>query len=729
MKKRIITLLLLFLLILNNVNADPFAAIATTGLSFINPTASAVLNGIMCVTSPAGLITCAGNYAQGRITGMVQGEVLTRIAQSGALGQKIVNSISTYNQVKGYLDEGGRIVRELKIDENGKLIDGSISNSKINGEYVGNLFGLEKEDILIDGEVSIDLNQKSKVTEQQENHISFLKGTGKLWIKDKNSGQIYFYENIDGSKENLLIIDKKGDLVKAAFTVGKNGGTYLFPKVNSEVNKKMSLPENARVYYNKNNAIVNIDLSNSKSSIYYDGLMINKGPTGNIRFEQDGTIGCYRCKVNDMVLSGSMKNLKEGFYLHYGSELEKENIKITSYSKGMLITDRDVDTSIYKDFVKFSDKNIVAETTSSLHFEFLEGNKFFNLDNTGLKNTERKYMTITLSGEKNYIRIENRADENKLPLIEHKADPPLISRAEIETGIFKFTLRRDAESNFEYDYDPINRKNLKQTQFVLVSNGLKDNQVLITKEEKTFVLWDKLKQENAFFFDGTKLGDESKILVYNKESSIGNRIIKFADDKVGDSAFVHGGRGKVYYEDMGKGQRCSIPISNAFGYDCIGLANSALSEVYKKPLSEFPSDIRITKKLKDYGWNNYVIEPSSVREASEVTEEIKKIPSGSIVFLMHDLGKDDVCDIKFNCIEYKGKKLGMGHTLIKRNDYTFVNANPGQEELMPRYALEYNKKLEEEGKSPIFDGIIRRGNLEVVENDYLLVIAPPKNKN
>ncbi len=725
MNKKIITIVFALLFSINGVNAELFSTITSTGLSFVNPAASAVLNGILCVTGPTGLITCATNYAQGKITGIIQGEAITKIAQSGALGQKIVNSISTYNQVKGYLDEGAKIIRELKIDENGKLIDGSISNSKINGEYVGNLFGLDKEDIFIEGEIKIDLNQKSEVTKKQENHISFLKGAGKLWIKDKNTGKLYFYENIDSSRENLFKIDKNGDLIEAVFSVGKNGGSYSFPTVD----KELKLPDGARVYYS--NGELSINLDSSSNPIYYDNLVINKRIKYDILFNGD-VIGCYGCKINDMILYGSIQKKEEGFLLMPNSELEREKILFQANGK-LFIANQDADTSIYPNWVKVLDKDLIAHNQDHyIILEFLDGNKFFDLDNTGLKNTERKTIMIGLFGN-NDLKITNRNAENKVPLITH--DGSKNSEVRIDTGIFSFNIKKD---DFRYSYDPINKKNLKQTQFSFASNNLNkfpnEDFVLMTKEEKTFVVHDRFKKENAVFFDGSRLKEEPKNLIYNKESIIGDRITRFADDKVGDSAFVWGGRGNIYYDesDPSKSKKCNIPVKGALGFDCIGLANSALSEVYKKPLSEFPSDIRIVKKLKEYGWESYVIEPRSAAEDDDVAEddktkaEVEKIPSGSIAFLMH-IGDDKECNPKFNCIEYKGKKIIMGHTLIKRNDVNFINANPGQEELMPRYAIEYNRKAEEEGKSPVFDGIIRRGDL-IPTHDYLLVITPPKNK-
>ncbi|MBI2057312.1 hypothetical protein HYT91_03595, partial [Candidatus Pacearchaeota archaeon] len=125
------------------------------------------------------------------------------------------------------------------------------------------------------------------------------------------------------------------------------------------------------------------------------------------------------------------------------------------------------------------------------------------------------------------------------------------------------------------------------------------------------------------------------------------------------------------------------------GFDCIGLAITSLKKVYPdSSLKDFPPNLKLVDSLKEKGWNDFIIEPASVQNNVKTSEAVKKIPAGSIVFLMHNYqsyspeeigGLVDGIDYQ-NYLNSKQEKtfLVLGHTLIKGTGRkNFVNAYPG----------------------------------------------------
>ena len=114
--KKLTIISLLLLLLIGSVYGSAFAVIGMTGLSFANPEAASAVRNVMCVSSPAGVLSCASQYANGKIIGAVTGEAFEAIAKASP---EAAQSISTYNQVKGYIDTGARILEEMELDSNG----------------------------------------------------------------------------------------------------------------------------------------------------------------------------------------------------------------------------------------------------------------------------------------------------------------------------------------------------------------------------------------------------------------------------------------------------------------------------------------------------------------------------------------------------------------------------------------------------------------------------------
>ena len=138
--KKVIVILIVFVLLISLVNANIISTIGMTGLSFVNPTAATIVSNVLCVTSPVGVVTCATQFVQGKIVGQVYGEALKQIAE---VSPEVAKSITTYNQVKGYVDNGAEILKELEVDEEGDIISGKIYIKE--NEPIGNLLGFGEE--------------------------------------------------------------------------------------------------------------------------------------------------------------------------------------------------------------------------------------------------------------------------------------------------------------------------------------------------------------------------------------------------------------------------------------------------------------------------------------------------------------------------------------------------------------------------------------------------------
>jgi len=161
--KKLIAIIIVFFFLISQVNASPVATIGytklasgvlTPALSFINPTAAAVVSNALCVIGPAGVATCAANYLEGMVLGQVSGEIINQIAQESP---EIAEAIITFNKIKSYTDKGASLIKDLDVDETGKINQGSM---RFFGESIsiGTSLGFENEDDVIVNNVDIDYN-------------------------------------------------------------------------------------------------------------------------------------------------------------------------------------------------------------------------------------------------------------------------------------------------------------------------------------------------------------------------------------------------------------------------------------------------------------------------------------------------------------------------------------------------------------------------------------------
>ena len=226
---RKIIILLVFMLVIDSAYATPFATIANTGLSFVDPRIATAVQTIMCA-SVAGVVQCATQFVERKVVGAVYGQLFEQIARASP---EAARAISMHNQVKSYLDSGANIINELQINNNGQLEIGSIEFKELGGE-IGNLIGdLDPHEIIVSS--SITLDKKDDIST-----LTFIGESSSAIIKDNP------FDNIKPKDEvtNAFIkLDDQGEIIEADFTTNEQGSSYVIG------NDRIDVPPNSRVVF------------------------------------------------------------------------------------------------------------------------------------------------------------------------------------------------------------------------------------------------------------------------------------------------------------------------------------------------------------------------------------------------------------------------------------------------------------------------------------------------
>ncbi|OYT35861.1 hypothetical protein B6U91_02340 [Candidatus Pacearchaeota archaeon ex4484_71] len=501
----------------------------------------------------------------------------------------------------------------------------------------------------------------------------------------------------DFTFENILFIVPKnssidlnsGDEIKGTFRTSDEGGNYSIDGNEFEVKGSqeihysskfgLSLGENTKIKKLKKDQ--QIDGSYVKLP---GGAMLSK--YGACALTEDGYL------------------LKAGGIEYSGTKLE-----VLNENKNILLStgDKPIPADYKGGYVKINSKEIKIKSTSqdNIRMSFLTNNNFFDTSNDGLDENAERTISIDVK-EGDTVSILKEQSNEGIPKIQHEPSENHKGSTKINTG--RQTLNLYSGKLYERTGN-LNTRMKYSTPFILESPNLKSDTL-------------KMEGDNGYYIYGE---DGKPKFTFNKElldypnykfkSKVGEEIYSFAEDKIGNSAYVHGGRGQIYYSKKeGKWVKKRVPLDNLEVYDCIGLVQSGLVNVYGGNYNDFPADLKLENSLTQKGWKSYVIEPSSASEDTE--NKIKKIPAGSIVFLMHNIKAENLEPFSKNIdyVEYTNSNkenltLFVGHTLIKgKGNKNFINAIPRSKEIMPKKAREYNERLEEEGKEPIFLGATRR---------------------
>ena len=98
--KKLTLFAFVFVLLISGVYANAFATIGMKGLSFVSPQLGQVINTALCISNP---LVCL----EGKIIGQISGAALQAVAE---VSPEAAKAISTYNQIKGYIETGAQVV-------------------------------------------------------------------------------------------------------------------------------------------------------------------------------------------------------------------------------------------------------------------------------------------------------------------------------------------------------------------------------------------------------------------------------------------------------------------------------------------------------------------------------------------------------------------------------------------------------------------------------------------
>ena len=514
------------------------------------------------------------------------------------------------------------------------------------------------------------------------------------------------FENILPASESLnpsyMKLDTFGNILEADLTANEKGSIFLINGLTFKA------PPNSRVYYDeasffhlKDASITNIE--KDKLSSLDNFLIFGE----RINF------------FNELLVDSGRVYIKDGGYIISDGNFVYKNVEINQGVNSLLIEKNPLrDLSGYADnFIQETESGLKIQTVSDalgFNLRFLENNELFDV-----KNTEDKeaFLDIEISdGDKLEIVKKDYLIKGLPPLIKHESHEG--GRTSIQNGrhIFKFE-----EGKFNSELGNLNTKN-KLSIISGIESDVIENKIINIDDDNGYSI-SELGKGNIFSFNKALLSPPN----YNFESEVGKKVYSFAEEQIGNSAFVEEGRGKCYGEEQ-----------KVKGFDCIGFAISSLKKVYPdSSLKDFPPNLKLVNELEKKGWSSSIIEPASVQNNVKTTEAVKNIPAGSIVFLMHDYqsyspeeigGVIEGIDYQ-NYLNSKQEEtfLVLGHTLIKgTGKKNFINAYPNVGDVdLPLRARKINENLKKQGKPPIFIGTVREGEL-IPQEDYLLVISPPR---
>jgi hypothetical protein len=388
------------------VQADVVATIGSAGLSFVSPELASAVSIALCVMGPTGIITCAAQFVQGKIVGQVIGEAYEVIAE---ISPEAAQVISTYNQVKGYMDLGAEIVGELSVDETGNIIDGSfiVGKEEIS---IGNQIGknLKEGDIKVsNAEIKFSENSISEGGEKYKKSSIILKlncepnnigNPSEYCVNNEENIPLFsrtVYDKDTGEPIELIseILDGKfefdyesGKIEKAEFRTGSKGTSFLFGV------DEVFIPPN--------------------SEVEYYGEIIHITPSKSCISELISQCVGQRLYETKKYTDGY---ILENYLIIHGKEMKIPIIDEIKEPKRMNING---DSKIIKYSYNFGGRNSIGRLESGDLFRgsisYMDGEYFLDQDEYLRIGTKKFFMEEHMDNSKiSSIRIENYGHGNE----------------------------------------------------------------------------------------------------------------------------------------------------------------------------------------------------------------------------------------------------------------------------------------------------------------------------
>jgi hypothetical protein len=410
--KRILAFIFLTFFIIGTAEANIIATIGMEGLNMISPEAGKIIDTIICAQNP---IVCLS----GKVMGIVQSKLMETLAETSP---KIYKAVSTYNEIKSYIEQGASILEELKINEEGNIEGGVISFGEEENSIKKLFIDSNTEDIAISN-ADYDF-ETQKIT---------LKEGGYLKVKvkdDEGKIQELNYENI---AEGYLKLNESTGLVEEAEIVTSGDSTYKFGEYES-----LSVKEGTHILYQDGK----ITVSGKENNFMYGNLNISSFEE-SVNLFGDKII-CAECSINEIKLKGLGKETRgileqtdKGYLIKYGEATYKQNLlTVDTKNEEVLIADLNADLSDYQgSWLKQTSENleIKSSESGSINLEILEEHDIFNTD-------AKDKLNIKLT-KGDGLNIEKRADEGLIPKVIYASSTNEGASTEIENDHLKFSFK------------------------------------------------------------------------------------------------------------------------------------------------------------------------------------------------------------------------------------------------------------------------------------------------
>lgn len=393
---------LVFLLVLGSVQAGIIANIGMQGLQMSNPEAGQAVSMIMGLQDPT-------SFFASQIISQISNEVMKEIAE---VSPEAAKAIGVYQQVDNYIQQGAEITKELQINENGCVEEGSIIFS-----------GDEKSDI--SSMIGDDLEKGSFSVK----NVEFSKEDGRSVLScKKNEGEtclIKFGDNeiqTDSKKPAKIVINENGEIESAEFTTNSTGRNFNFG------NGDFYVPANSRVYYKKESGEVPlVILEESGDSLGLENILKNRGEViyegENFKIGDYEILGIGENQGRVLIKNGEISRLFED------SRLVTSGVTYSAVNSEVYFNPENIDGKNYV----FTDDNGIRIGGSGFHAELNNRGIFKDAFENDNKNQKTLLKVIPYGGE---INIEKNipGDDNFLS-IEGKGDFDLLNgKAVISTN-------------------------------------------------------------------------------------------------------------------------------------------------------------------------------------------------------------------------------------------------------------------------------------------------------
>ncbi len=622
MKKLIIFLLILVLLV-SSISAISFATIGMTGLNFISPETATVVKGILCVTSPAGLIACAEQWVEGKIFGYISGEVLQAIAEASPEAAK---AIITYNQVQSYIDTGANILEDLKVNEKGEIEEGVVLFGE--EEYdVGDFFvNLTSDDIKVSN-AEYDFKTKTLIVDEG--------GFLKIKIEDEEGEKKEFvYENIKAG--GIFKLDENGKIEYAKIVSSEDYGcpsclfAYEFennPKIMVEANTEI-IYENGEliVYKNKRGdfGFYLPDVSETQDviiNILEDKVIIRGNKIIGKNFEIMGNkiSGLQPHRSGEVTISGN-----KIINVDYGTRAIVNGIQHETWKSPLnLYYDKDFDPSIiYGNYFNYG-KNKIWLGGSGFTSSLTEGNEIFpeylgNLYQGSFAERQARLSFTPLEGRLEITKIS----EERYPLaLDIKSD----GQFHIANG--KWNIKSDGNNIYagleEYPQFPISYD--MRFNYVDEKGEIK---IYDLDVESSFRLPLSEEERNEMITRIAKLDDLIKQKEEEQNSLMKTQEIKETSEKLTElSTYIWdlASERQDQYGQLDRAERAGTPEQVKEIEDIINRISTEIDElVNEKNLLEQNPDYKIISNLQEELSGIYS-ERYSIKNSLELGFKIEKI--------------------------------------------------------------------------------------------------------